>query len=169
MWGHRVANKAIDFLEGVGEDPFVLVVSFDEPHGPCVAPPEYWENFPAENVPKLPNFDAPLDNKPEVQQIQGPENPKGPWEAWAAGMAKMFACNSYIDREIGRVIDTVDRLCPDDTVIIYTSDHGGHMRSHSLTQKGPAMYDETTRIPFIVRGPGVATGSPDDSGTDGAA
>ena len=45
IWGHRVADRAVDFLEHAGNDPFVLAVSFDEPHAPYVAPPEYWEKF----------------------------------------------------------------------------------------------------------------------------
>ena len=67
-WGHRVADKAIDFLETIGDDPFVLAVSFDEPHGPCVAPPEYWENFTPDRLPRRDNFFAPIDGKPDLQR-----------------------------------------------------------------------------------------------------
>ena len=52
IWGHRVANRAIDFLDSVGDEPFCLVVSFDEPHGPHVTPPAYWEQFSAEDIPR---------------------------------------------------------------------------------------------------------------------
>jgi uncharacterized sulfatase len=64
-----------------------------------------------------------------------------------------LGCNSFVDYEIGRVVDAVDRLAPD-ALVIYTSDHGDALESHCLNNKGPAMYDEIARIPFIVRWPG---------------
>ncbi len=55
---------------------------------------------------------------------------------------------------IGRVLEAIDRHAPD-TLVIYTSDHGNMLESHCLMYKGPVMYDEITRIPLIVRWPGV--------------
>jgi len=158
MWGHRVADRAIDFLQGVGQEPFVLVTSFDEPHGPCVAPPEYWEKFTAADVPTRPNFGASTENKPRLQQIQSEEAGAAEWESFAAARHKFFGCNSYIDREIGRVIDAVERTHGDDTVIFYTSDHGDMMGGHGLRSKGPMMYEEICNIPFLVRVPGGPAG-----------
>jgi len=153
MWGHRVANRAIDFLQQVGNDAFTLVVSFDEPHGPCVAPPEYWEKFAAEDIPKPPNHGASLEGKPHLQHIQRALFGEPDWERDVAWKQHFFGCNSYIDREIGRVIDTVNTLHSSDTVIIYTSDHGDMLEAHGLHGKGPMMYEEITNIPFIVRVP----------------
>jgi uncharacterized sulfatase len=56
LWGHQVANRAIDFLEQVDNVPFLLAVSFDEPHAPFVAPPEYWEKFTPADIPKPLNY-----------------------------------------------------------------------------------------------------------------
>ncbi len=161
MWGHRVADRGIDFLEKVGDDNFVLVVSFDEPHGPCVAPPEYWESFDVDNVPMRPNFGASTETKPRLQQIQSQESPVDPesWDSYKKDLSKQYGCNAYIDREIGRVIDAVERLHGDDTVVIYTSDHGGMQGSHSLSSKGPMMYEEICNIPFIVKHPAGARGA----------
>ncbi|MCZ6634901.1 MAG: sulfatase-like hydrolase/transferase [bacterium] len=157
IWGHRVADRAIDFLQTIRSDPFVLVVSFDEPHGPFVTPPEYWEQFPPENIPKPPNYNAPVDNKPELQQIHHRQNGAPSWPAFQATKQRHFACNSYIDREIGRVIDTATHN--DDTAIIYTSDHGDMNGAHGLRSKGPMMYEEICNIPLIVRLPDGPSGA----------
>jgi len=64
-----------------------------------------------------------------------------------------FGCNSFVDSEIGRVLDAVDRGAGRNTYVIYTSDHGDMLGAHRLASKGPAMYEEILRIPLIVRGP----------------
>ncbi len=156
LWGHRVADRAEDFLKNVGDDDFILVTSFDEPHGPHVAPPEYWESFRMEEIPRRPNFGVLSDDVPRLQQVAAEDWRVTPedWSSYREHLQHHYACNSYIDREIGRVIDAVDRFHPDDTVIIYTSDHGGMQGSHSQHFKGPMMYEEIANIPFIVRTPG---------------
>ena len=98
-----------------------------------------------------------------VQQVQSQERPveAESWDSYKQGLTRHYACNAYIDREIGRVVDAVERLHEDDTTIIYTSDHGGMQGSHGLSSKGPMMYEEICNIPFIVKHPsgkkGVAT------------
>jgi uncharacterized sulfatase len=159
IWGHRVADRAIDFLNQVGDEDFVLAVSFDEPHGPFVTPPDYWEKFAPEDIPEQPNFGAPLTNKPALQKMQRASFEEQDWLSFAASRLRHFGCNSYIDREIGRVIDAVEATHGDDTLIIYTSDHGDMMGAHGLRSKGPMMYEETTNVPFIVRAPGGPTGA----------
>ncbi|MGH8547648.1 MAG: sulfatase-like hydrolase/transferase [Methylococcales bacterium] len=153
LWGHRVASRAIDFLERVDDAPFLLAVSFDEPHAPFVAPPDYWEKFTPADIPKPPNYNAPVDNKPWLQQVQRRQNGDVPWEEYAAQHTLHFGCNSYIDREIGRVIDAVENIHGADTAILYTSDHGDMLGAHGLRSKGPMMYQEICNIPFIVRMP----------------
>ena len=162
IWGHRVANRAIDFLEEVEEDPFVLVVSFDEPHGPFVAPPEYWEKFSLEDVEnlRLSNFGASLEGKPALQHVQRQQIfDTEKWDRYSQALIKHLGCNSYIDREIGRVIDAVEQMHGEDTLIIYTSDHGDMLGAHGLHSKGPMMYEEICNIPFIVRMPNGVQGA----------
>lgn len=103
--------------------------------------------------PDNPNRRDTLANKPEHQRV------------WAGDRLRrdprpitgrdFFGCQSFADFEIGRVLDAIDRHAPD-ALVIYTSDHGDMLGSHRLNGKGPAMYDEITRIPFLVRWPGHA-------------
>ncbi len=153
IWGHRVASRAVDFLESVGENPFVLCVSFDEPHAPYVAPPEYWEKFSDEDLAFVDRAEEAWRGKPALQSIH--RRQASPRKRPRDGLRKFFGCNSYIDREIGRVLETVDRLHSEDTVIVYTSDHGDMLGHHGLLSKGPMMYEETCNVPFVFRHPNL--------------
>ena len=151
-YAHKCSDRAIDFLTKNGDKDFLLVVSYDDPLGPFTCPPPYCDMFSDYEYPLGRNVADTFENKPAHQKE---------WTK-AAGLLKdkktlnrpmYFGCNSFVDYEIGRVIDTIDQYAPD-ALVIYTSDHGTPLLSHGLPSKGPAMYDETTRIPFIVRWPG---------------
>jgi uncharacterized sulfatase len=90
----------------------------------------------------------PLTEKPEEQRIwAGPRM----YELQRSVIDKQFfGSHTFVDQQIGRLLDQIDRCCPN-ALVIFTSDHGVFLGSHRLTDKGPAMYDEITRIPFIVR------------------
>ncbi|WP_446742194.1 sulfatase-like hydrolase/transferase [Silvibacterium acidisoli] len=157
-YGHRVTDRAVDFLsERVGKD-FLLVVAYDEPHGPSLCPVEYskmYENFV---FPEDPNAADSLKDKPKDQRI------------WAESMLhggtltdqpkpirseQFFGSHTFIDAEIGRVLDQLEKSAPN-ALVIYTSDHGVFLNSHRLSDKGPAMYEEITHIPFLAKWPGKA-------------
>jgi uncharacterized sulfatase len=151
-WAHRVSDRAIDFLERQSSEPFLLVASYDEPHHPFTCPPEYAEKFVGYAYPVGPAAYDTLEDKPAHQR------------EWAAAddvhlengciRAPMYlGCNSFVDSEIGRVIDAVHALAPENTVIIFTSDHGDMLGAHGLTGKGPAMYEGITHIPLIIEQP----------------
>lgn len=160
VWGHRVANRAVDFLKcRKTKDPFLLVASFDEPHGPYRAPAPFHEAFDTSSLEPPPNFGAPLPDKPRLQQIHREHGWRDtPWEAFREKLRRLYACNAAIDREIGRVIHAVEAFAPEETTILYTSDHGDMQGAHGLSSKGPMMYEEIIHVPFIVKSPGCATG-----------
>ncbi|WP_269523056.1 sulfatase-like hydrolase/transferase [Coraliomargarita parva] len=151
-WAHRISDKAIDFLDHHDpEKPFLLVASYDEPHGPFTCPHEYAEAFEAFDYEIGPGALDDLSNKPSHHRD------------WAGGenknthtkkrQAMYFGCNSFVDTEIGRLLDAIQANCGDNTVVIFTSDHGEMLNAHGIVGKGPAMYDEITRIPYIIRSP----------------
>jgi uncharacterized sulfatase len=158
-WGHRITNRAINFLENHNtSQPFLLVVAPDEPHHPYTCPPEFVENFIDFKYPLGSAGLDSLDNKPSHQQ------------EWAGSIRAnipnrfshhplYFGCNSFIDHEYGRIIDAVDKYAPSNTYIILTSDHGAMLGAHQLSGKGPVMYEEITQVPFIIRQP-LGTASP---------
>lgn len=152
-WGHRVADRAIDFLERVGEERFLLAVSFDEPHGPYVAPPAYWDQAPMDAYAKPATFGLLDEDKPSRQREAAARNGDPDWDDFKEARRKFIGCNCYVDYEIGRVLEAVQRLHGEDTMVIFTSDHGDMWGAHNLRSKGPQMYEETTNIPFLVKLP----------------
>ncbi len=160
IWGHRVSDRAIAFLKQA-QPPFLLVVSFDEPHAPSVAPPQWWEKWEEcdfSHFPEPINFFAELENKPSLQHLQRANRTKPEWQAYLKRRAHFLACNSYIDHEIGRILNELDRSHADDTTVIYTSDHGDMMGAHGLQGKGPMMYEEVIHVPLIIRSPSAPAG-----------
>ncbi|HEY3375897.1 MAG TPA: sulfatase-like hydrolase/transferase [Armatimonadota bacterium] len=154
-FGHRVSDRAIDFLATSGTDDFLLVVSYDEPHHPYLCPPPFSAMYRDYVWPKRKQVCDRLDDKPEHQQAWAGARR---WEDEAdvtITPADYLGCNAFVDQQIGRVLDAVDRYAPD-ALVIYTADHGDFLGAHRLDNKGAAMYDEITNVPLLVRWPGVA-------------
>lgn len=169
-WAGNVTDRALAFLESVDDEPFFLVVSYDEPHEPSLCPPPYCDMYRDERYPLPDNFET-------VEQLANngkPERHREWAERYARGDAFMnslenaeetgsiyrplyFGCSSFVDDEIGRVVGAVDDEYPE-TVVTFTSDHGHYLGAHGLDLKHFAMYDEVTRVPLIVRGHGLASG-----------
>jgi uncharacterized sulfatase len=150
-YGHRVTDRAVDFLAKHAHEDFLLVISYDEPHGPCLCPIEYSRMYKDYTFPANPNIHDDLRNKPEEQRVwAGPELKQAPEPIQSP---QFFGSHTFIDHEIGRVLDAAENRAPG-ALVLYTSDHGVFLDSHRLTDKGPAMYDEITRVPFIAMWPG---------------
>ncbi len=154
-YAHRCSNRAVDFLEKHGEEDFLLVVSYDEPHGPHVCPAEYARMYESYEFPRSENVRDTLSGKPAHHRAWAGKRVNQDREAIKIKQQGLFGCNSFVDHEIGRVLDAVEEQTPD-ALVIYTSDHGDMLQSHCLGGKGPVMYDEITNVPFIVRWPGQA-------------
>lgn len=153
-WANGISNRALEFLDKRDTDkPFVMVLSYDEPHHPFTCPPEYvekYKNFKYDLGEKA--FDS-LENKPEhhkrwSEAMGNPADSEGKYHH-----PLYFGCNDYVDDEIGRVLSRLDDKELENTWVIYTSDHGEMMGAHKLVSKGAAMYDDITKVPFIIRAP----------------
>ncbi len=151
-YAHRCSDRALNFLENHACDdaPYFMVVSYDEPHGPFTCPPPFCDMHTEFKYQLGPNGKDPMTDKPEHQRewmVPGYPDTGGISEV---SNPMYFGCNSYVDYEIGRVLDAVEKHDPD-ALVIYTSDHGTPLGTHGLWSKGPAMYEETCNIPFIVK------------------
>lgn len=157
-FAHRCSNRAVDFLKKHKDESFLLVVSYDEPHDPGIAPKAYRDLYAQQSFPRSANLDDTLDEKPEEQRIWAgkelhAEAPK------TIHNRDLFGALTFVDSEIGRVLEELDRSAQE-AMVMYTSDHGGMLKSHRLNGKGPAMYEEITNVPFLVRWKGtVASGA----------
>jgi len=156
-WAHRICDRAERFLaEQPSDRPFLMVTSFDEPHHPYTCPPEFVEPFVDFKYEIGPSAFDDLQNKPAhhkewYERFMSIKNPKGYFIH-----PMFFGCNSYVDSQIGRVIDASEKWSKETnrpTWIIYTADHGDHIGSHRLFNKGPTGYEGNVRIPMIVVNP----------------
>jgi uncharacterized sulfatase len=159
---HRSADRAIEFIRAHRNEDFFLVVSIDEPHHPFICPEPFISSFDNFELPVGPAAFDTLEGKPR-QQHEWSQSVEG-WRRASThvrdGQASVcvpayFACNSYSDSEVGRVLAEIDRTVPG-SLIIYTADHGDMFGAHQLMGKGPAVYDEICRVPLLIRWPGHA-------------
>jgi len=153
-YGHRCSNRALDFLEENKNNSFFLAVSYDEPHHPYLCPAPYNTMYDGFQMEKFPNLADDLKDKPLLQKLWAGDNlHKSPEELGKPNksLSLYLGCNTFVDAEIGRVIDRVNQIAPD-AMIIFTSDHGDMLGSHKIGNKGPAAYEEIANIPLIIKG-----------------
>ena len=161
-YGHRCSDRAIDVLKNHSnrDQDYLLVVSYDEPHGPFLCPRRFWEPYENHEFHRKANLLDTLENKPEHHRLwAGDDYMAATRPGFSMNFKYYLGCNTFVDHEIGRVLDAIDTYA-EDAVVIYTSDHGDMLYSHSLTQKGPAMYEEITHIPLIIKGFGKGLADP---------
>lgn len=159
-YGYRVTQRALAFLEQYQNEDFFLVVSYDEPHGPSLAPEPFASMYGKGVVAQsTPAWDDPLEEKPRLQRLWAEDaNGLNPNKRTRGIHSRLAACNTFIDGQIGRVMQKARALAPD-SVRLFTSDHGEASHAHGLSGKGPAVYDEITRVPLIFEGGCVAKGA----------
>lgn len=157
---YLVASKAIELLQERKAEgkPFFLGVGFFRPHYPHVAPKRFFDMYPQETMEIPPLIDGDLDDIPKAgQRLIGrqlnslEEGRRRMWQAY-------YASVSFMDEQLGRVLDELDRQgLRESTAIIFTTDHGYHLGEHGFWLKHN-LHEEVVRVPFMVSGPGVKPG-----------
>jgi uncharacterized sulfatase len=131
-----------------------MVVSYDEPHHPFTCPVEYLEKYQDFYYDLGEKAQDSLADKPVHHRLWSQAMPTPVEEGSRYYHHPLyFACNDFVDDQIGRVVNALTPEQRENTWVIYTSDHGEMMGAHRLISKGAAMYDDITRIPLIMRPP----------------
>ena len=152
------ADTAIELLEETGGDPFFLGVGFVRPHVPFVAPGEFFDMYPledirlAENPPDdLADIPVPAKNlRSFLWNHMGMSE-----EGQRVSLQGYYASTSFMDQQVGRVLDTIERLgVADRTVVVFFGDHGWHLGEHTHWQKMSLM-EESAKAPLIISAPGA--------------
>lgn len=154
-----VTEQALDRLEEYARDypdtPFYESVHYFGPHNPYYLPEEYFERYDPADVEFAESaVKETFDGKPRVHEIQYDESGLAELDVrdWKRIIAAYRGWVTFIDREIGRLLDRLEELgLADDTVVVFTTDHGGFVTRHKLHDKGPAMYEDIYNVPFITR------------------
>ena len=153
-----VAEEAIRVLDEVAtdEEPFFLWANFWGPHSPSLVPEPYFSMYDPKAIPEHPGYAETFEKKPYRQQLIEKLWGLGDygWEGFQEIAARYFGHCTLIDDMVGRVVAHLERLgVLDDTIIVYTADHGDCLGAHKLIEKGEFMYDEIYRIPLVIAHP----------------
>ncbi|MCR8634719.1 sulfatase-like hydrolase/transferase [Paenibacillus radicis (ex Xue et al. 2023)] len=151
-------DSAVKFIEDYREDrPFFLYVAYTAPHDPRTAPEPYASMYDKAAIPLPPNFmrEHPFDTGDMmVRDEKLAIMPRDEGEI-REHIADYYAMISHLDAQIGRVVEALKaKGIYDDTLIVYTADHGLAVGQHGLMGK-QNVYEHSVRIPLIFRGPGV--------------
>lgn len=157
-------DEAIRFVEAEPSRPFFLEVSLPRPHHALTPDRRFWDAFP-DDLDLPPNRDADPRGRPphfrrkfrEYHDHKWFRSPTD-WERGARLAWKGYlACILQVDDAVGRLLDWLDRTGrADETLVVYSSDHGAYHGMHGLPEKAPGICSEDVcRIPFLVRAPGA--------------
>ena len=160
-----VGDEAIAFLRASPErdQPFFLFANFYDPHHPFVAPREYLDRYDPAKLPRPLGGPDDLANRPAVLTDASRASYGGHARGFADHppdeiqgiVAAYYAMVTLIDDEVGRILAALDELdLAQDTLVIFTSDHGELLGDHGLLLKGPMFYEGSVRVPLILRWPG---------------
>ncbi len=161
LYDGQVADKAIESLRKIHDEPFFLAIGFLKPHLPFIAPKKYWDLYPAEEVTVAANQRAPLGAPSHAMTSWG--HPRSYTDVPGQGpmpphlvhtLTRGYAaCVSYVDAQVGRVLAELDRLdLRDNTVVVFWGDHGFHLGENGVWGK-TTNFELGTRVPLIVSTP----------------
>ena len=180
------AEQVLDFLkerqdkQNAKEDtkPFLIYYGFSHPHDVRDGTPELLKKYGATNHTDKNSLPPANANAPRLPDNWLPKHPfhhghpglrdevsvRGVWErrdevTIRNEIGRQFACSEYIDIQVGRVLDQLEKMGElDNTYVFYTADHGMAIGRHGLQGK-QNLYEHTWRVPFFVKGPGIKPGS----------
>ncbi len=155
-FAYQNSERALKFLNETTDDDFLLVVEYEEPHHPWMAPEPFASMFDDVDV-KL-DDDAYIEQnskRPELHRVWAENYQKNIPDGFIKQKKHFLACNAYLDHEIGKLLEGIEARFPD-ALIIYTADHGFSLGNRGgMYDKGPSSCEEITGIPMICRCKGL--------------
>lgn len=164
-----IGDRAVEYLAARGTQPFCAMVSFPDPHHPFNPPGRYWDMYDPEDFTIDLPYEAHRNPPPPLEHAQRKweqgGSPPIPQIAFRAAdrqikeaMALTAGMITMIDDQIGRVLEALTSNGQDEnTVIVFTSDHGDYLGAFNLLLKGPLQHHSITRVPFIWSDPAHRT------------
>ncbi|MFT5128791.1 MAG: iduronate 2-sulfatase [Rhodothermales bacterium] len=154
------ATHAIRLLEQSAKDkiPFYLAVGLYRPHTPYVAPKKYFDMYPLDSitVPEIPDGYGEDLPKSALKSIRRKKEQINLDKSIAREVIQSYyASITFADAQVGRILEALKRTgLEDNTIVVFTSDHGYHMGEHGHWQK-TTLFENATRVPLVIAGPGV--------------
>ncbi len=160
----KVASYAVDTLNAKPQEPFFLSVGFFLPHVPCYATQKWFDLYPEETLELPPFLAEDRDDTPRFSWYLHWKLPEPRQEflvdanQWRNLVRSYLACTSFVDSQVGRILDALETNgLQDNTIVVLWSDHGWHLGEKWITGKN-SLWDRSTRVPLIFAGPGVVAG-----------
>lgn len=154
-----IADAAVAELKRYREEDraFYLAVGLFRPHTPFVAPKQYFDHYPIEEivVPEVPEGYEETIPKPALQSIRRKKDQVDLADNLAReAIQAYYASITFADAQVGKILDALEETgLADDTVVVFTSDHGYHMGEHGHWQK-TTLFENAARVPMIIAAPG---------------
>lgn len=151
----KTAKKAIELIQKHKDEPFFLAVGFVRPHVPFVAPKSYFQPYPHESVSLPQKVKGDWDDIPKrginyLTSVNGQMS----IEQQKKAVAAYYASVTYMDAQVGKVLQALkEEGLEDNTIVIFTSDHGFHLGEHDFWMK-VSLHEESVRVPLIIKVPG---------------
>jgi len=155
-----IATEAIKLLEQRKneQEPFFLAVGFFRPHTPYIAPKKYFDLYPEETVPLPKQLPNDLDDIPEDALFTKPAHWGLDEQQQKEALRAYYASISFMDAQLGRVLDALDRLgLAENTIVVFWSDHGYNVGQHGQWMK-QSLFETSARVPLIFRVPKIGGG-----------
>ncbi len=155
-----ITTQAESFLDKFKDETFALWLSYPDPHGPYEVPEKYFKEVQSESIPLPPNANNSITGKdhPErnkvLYEILNMENDDK--SKIQENVDVYHAMVKFVDDGVGRIIEKVKNLgLENDTIIVFTADHGDFAGEHNMMSKGGVFYDSLVKVPLIISFPGV--------------
>ncbi len=156
----QIAREVIAKIDSLGDTPWMIGAGFMKPHDPFIAPKKYFDLYPPGSITL---YRDPKDMTPAPPLAVG-------FGAYGQAFGKFtdkermeihrsyLACTSFMDAQVGRVLDELDRRkLWDNTVVIFIGDHGYHLGEREWWNKN-TLFDRSCRAPLIIAAPGIRPG-----------
>lgn len=140
--------------------PFFLALGFFRPHTPYISPQAYFNLYDRSQMPVVENLkEDQADLPPDALGSHKPEHEKLTRDLTQQAVQAYYASVSFMDAQLGVVLDHLEQSgLADNTIVVFTSDHGYHLGEHGLWQKR-SLFEESAGVPLIIAGPGAKAGS----------
>jgi iduronate 2-sulfatase len=150
----KVATETIALLEQHRDRPFFLAAGFYRPHCPFIAPVKYFDMYPLDQV-RLPSPHARAADVPAPAWHTNPPHWGLDEQQQRLTLRAYYASISFLDANVGRLLDALDRLgLTDNTIVVFVSDHGYHLGDRGQWMK-QTLFERATRAPLLLAGPGI--------------
>jgi choline-sulfatase len=160
----KVASWAVEQLETRPQEPFFLSVGFFLPHVPCYATQKWFDLYPEETLRLPPLLRGDREDTPRFSWYLHWRLPEPRLDfleeanQWKNLVRSYLACTSFVDSQIGRLLDALEQGgMAENTIVLLWSDHGWHLGEKRITGKN-SLWDRSTRVPLIFAGPGIGAG-----------